>query len=149
MKNLFERESYNEIVERINSLHLQSVRQWGKMEVAQMVAHCNFALEVALDKKSVKRVFIGRLLSPFIKSFFTNEKPFSKNSPTGKEFIVSDKRDLDIEKKKLTDSVTLFFEGGANTCTTQPHAFFGKLSPEEWARGMYKHLDHHLSQFGA
>ncbi len=148
MKNLFDRETYNEVIERINSLQPQSIRQWGKMNVAQMLAHCNFAMEVALDKKSAKRVFAGRILSPFIKSFFINEKPFSKNSPTGKEFIVADQKDLDAEKERLKETVTLFFEGGANNCTSKPHAFFGKLTPEEWARGMYKHLDHHLRQFG-
>ena len=29
------------------------------------------------------------------------------------------------------------------------HAFFGKLTGEEWGRLMHKHIDHHLRQFGA
>jgi Protein of unknown function (DUF1569) len=42
-----------------------------------------------------------------------------------------------------------FAKGGAEGCTKHPHNFFGKLTPLEWATGMYKHLDHHLRQFGA
>ncbi|MFD1127776.1 DUF1569 domain-containing protein [Paenibacillus provencensis] len=31
---------------------------------------------------------------------------------------------------------------------TNPHPFFGKLTSEEWSIGLYKHLDHHLKEFG-
>jgi hypothetical protein len=144
MKNLFEKETVNEIIDRINQLTPQSKRQWGKMDARQMLAHCTFSMEVALDRKTASRVLIARLLGPFVKPIFINERPFTKNSPTGKEFIVNDQKDV---KNKLKDAVTAFFEGGIGCCTAQPHAFFGKLSPEEWARGMYKHLDHHLRQF--
>jgi len=30
-----------------------------------------------------------------------------------------------------------------------PRCFFGKLSGKEWGELMYKHIDHHLRQFGA
>ena len=39
-------------------------------------------------------------------------------------------------------------QGGPGVCTNHPHSFFGRLVPEEWAVLMYKHLDHHLRQFG-
>jgi hypothetical protein len=42
-----------------------------------------------------------------------------------------------------------FAAAGPQGCTTHPHAFFGSLTPDEWAILMYKHLDHHLRQFGA
>jgi len=29
------------------------------------------------------------------------------------------------------------------------HAFFGSLTGAEWGVSTYKHLDHHLRQFGA
>jgi transposase InsO family protein len=41
-----------------------------------------------------------------------------------------------------------FVAAGPKSCTTHPHSFFGPLTPEEWAILMYKHLDHHLRQFG-
>ena len=41
-----------------------------------------------------------------------------------------------------------FAAAGPKGCTTHPHSFFGPLTPDEWAILMYKHLDHHLRQFG-
>ncbi len=48
----------------------------------------------------------------------------------------------------LSRLIDKFAAGGAAGCTKNPHSFFGKMTPEEWAILMYKHLDHHLRQFG-
>jgi hypothetical protein len=118
------------------------------MEVAQMLAHCYAALEVATGQKTPPRIFMGRILGPFFKSFFYGPKPFKKNSPTDKSFIVIDRRNFEKEKTKLVDLITLFAKGGEEKVTKHPHSFFGKLTPKQWSIGMYKHLDHHLQQFG-
>lgn len=149
MKNLFEQETVAEVVARIESLQPASQRQWGKMDVAQMMAHCSITMDIASGRLKPPRIFIGRLIAPFFKSIYTNEKPFSKNSPTGKELIVADQRDFASEREQLKVKVRQFSEGGEAGCTRHPHPFFGPLTPHAWSRGMYKHLDHHLRQFGA
>lgn len=149
MKNLFEPETAQEIITRIDNLQPASARQWGKMDVAQMMAHCSTTLDVASGRLNLPRMFIGRLLGPFVRPIFTNEKPLSKNGPTDKNFVIADARDFVREKDQLKAKVRQFHEGGEVQCTTHPHSFFGPLSPQEWSRGMYKHLDHHLRQFGA
>lgn len=148
MKNLFERETAEEVVSRINKLHPASPRQWGKMDVAQMMAHCSITMDIASGELNLPRIFLGRLLAPFVKSLYTNDKPFGKNSPTGKELLVADARDFAREQEQLKMKVRQFSEGGEARCTRQPHPFFGALTPYAWSRGMYKHLDHHLRQFG-
>jgi Protein of unknown function (DUF1569) len=148
MKNLFQPETVEEIKQRIEKLHPDSKRLWGKMEVAQMLAHCTAALEVAAGQKFPPRMFIGRILGPFIKPVFTNEKPFKKNTPTDKSFLVIDQRNFEKEKSRLLELINQFSTGGPEKVTTHPHSFFGKLTPIEWGTGMYKHLDHHLRQFG-
>jgi hypothetical protein len=149
MKNLFEAETVAEAIQRIQSLTPASARHWGKMDVAQMVAHCVSTFDVATGQRHVKRGFLGYTICPLLKSIYTNEKPFSHNSPTHPTFIVADQRDLDRERIRLVQLVRQFHEGGPEKVTPEPHAFFGRLTPEQWARGMYKHLDHHLRQFGA
>ncbi len=149
MKNLFNQEAEQEILNRFNTLTPDSRRQWGKMYVDQMLAHCSVTLEVATGQKSPPRLFIGKLLAPFFKSSVLSDKPFSKNGPTDKSFIVTDRRDFDAEKTKLTGLIKQFSEGGAEKCTTHPHSFLGKLTADEWGLIMYKHLDHHLKQFSA
>jgi hypothetical protein len=149
MKNLFEQEATDEVLARIDTLQPACQRHWGKMDVAQMMAHCSAALDMASGRMDLPRIFIGRVLAPFIKPIYTNEKPFSKNNPTDKKLVVSDQRDFLREQEQLKLKVRQFYEGGESQCTRHPHPFFGALTPQEWSRGMYKHLDHHLRQFGA
>jgi hypothetical protein len=148
MKSIFQPEVLDEIKQRIDKLQPTAQRQWGKMEVAQMMAHCTAALEVAAGQKFPPRIFIGRFLGPFFKSVFSNDKPLKRNTPTDNSFLVIDQRNFTKEKARLIDLVTRFSTGGEANCTKHPHSFFGKLTPREWGIGMYKHLDHHLRQFG-
>jgi len=149
MKNLFEQDTVEELIARIDNLQPASARQWGKMDVAQMMAHCSKTMDMASGVVNPPRMFIGRLIGPFFKPIFTNEKPFGKNSPTDKELVIPDQRDFAREHEQLKLKVRQFYEGGEKRCTRHPHPFFGSLTPEVWSRGMYKHLDHHLRQFGA
>jgi len=148
MKNLFDRESVSEILDRINNLQPASAAHWGKMNVAQMLAHCSAAMDLASGQLNIPRVFLGRILGPFVKSIYTNEKPFSKNSPTARELLFANPAEFSREQQLLCAKVQEFFAGGEARCTRHPHPFFGPLTPKEWSRGCYKHLDHHLRQFG-
>ena len=149
MKNLFEATTTREVKERIEKLGPASQRQWGKMTAAQAMAHCSRTMEWAVGDSHEPRVFIGRIFGPLAKSrVLRDEKPLGRNAPTAKSLVVEDERDLGKECAKLSALVDRFFEGGPRGCTKHPHAFFGQLTPEEWARLMYKHLDHHLRQFG-
>jgi hypothetical protein len=148
MKSLFDKTVLDEILQRFNALQPDVQRQWGKMDVAQMMAHCSATMEVATGQKFPPRTLIGRILGPLVKPAYVGEKPFSRNSPTDPSFVVLDAREFKREKERLTGLVLQFSEGGESKCTTHPHSFFGKLTPKEWSVGMYKHLDHHLRQFG-
>jgi hypothetical protein len=149
MKNLFEPSVVHELKERVNALRRDSERVWGKMNAAQMLAHCSVSMEGAVGEKRPPRIFIGRLLGPIAKPDFLNEKPMKHNSPTDKSFVIKEDRDFVVERERLLGLIDRFAAGGPGGCTKHPHSFFGALTPEEWARGMYKHLDHHLRQFGA
>ena len=148
MKSFYEQETLAQVIERLNKLRPDSEGEWGKMKVAQMMAHCTAALEVATAQKFPPRVFIGKIIGPFFRAMFSNEKPLQKNTPTDKNFVIADERDFEQEKERLMKIMRQFQQGGEAKCTTHPHSFFGKITPKEWGTGMYKHLDHHLRQFG-
>jgi hypothetical protein len=148
MQNLFQPNAVDEVISRIDRLQPATQHLWGKMDVAQMMAHCSATLDMASGRTVLRRLFIGRILGPFVRPLFTNDKPFSRNSPTDKKFLIADQRDFAKEREQLKVRVRQFHEGGETKCTTHPHSFFGPLTPTEWATGMYKHLDHHLQQFG-
>jgi hypothetical protein len=148
MKNLHDREAVAEIKRRLGQLSPESPRQWGKMTPAQAMAHCSAALEVPLGDKSPPRAMIGRLIGWMFKPVFSNEKDFAKNSPTDPSFVMSGERDLDAERQRLAGLIDRFAATDPEDCSKRTHSFFGKLTGAEWGVGMYKHLDHHLRQFG-
>jgi len=149
VKSLFDKPASDEILQRIDNLQPGRQRQWGKMDVAQMLAHCCITMEVAAGRSFPPRRFIGRILGPIAKKSFVGERPFSKNSPTDPAFKVSTEREFMPERERLKQLVRDFHDGQEAKCTTHPHPFFGPLTPKEWSRAMYKHLDHHMRQFGA
>jgi hypothetical protein len=150
MKNLFDATVANQVKTRLGKLEPQSERRWGKMTAAQMLAHCSVSMQWAVgelvpEKGSLPARLMGRLVKPMV---FRNEDPIRKNSPTARSLVVTDERDLDKERNRLSGLIDKFAAGGTAGCTRNPHSFFGKMTPEEWAILMYKHLDHHLRQFG-
>jgi Protein of unknown function (DUF1569) len=148
MPSLFEPAAQKAIVDRLSALPPTSTRQWGKMDVAQMLAHCSAALEVGVGDRSRKQALIGKVFAPFVRTSILGDKPFSKNSPTDPTFVVTDARDFEREKQRLLELVARFCERGAHAAGGQMHSFLGRISGEEWGALMYKHLDHHLGQFG-
>jgi Protein of unknown function (DUF1569) len=149
MKNLFETATAKEVKERIGRIGPNSMRQWGKMTAPQAMAHCSTAMEWAVGDILPPRMFLGRIFGPIAKSqVLKDEKPMARNAPTAKSLMVADERDLGKECARLSALVERFAAGGPQGCTRHPHTFFGPLTPGEWAALMYKHIDHHLRQFG-
>ena len=150
MKNLFDATVTDQVKSRLGQLGPQSERRWGKMTAAQMLAHCSVSMqwavgEVVPEKGPLPLRLMGRLVKPMV---FRNDDPMRKNSPTARSLIVADERDLGKERDRLVGLIDKFAAGGAEGCTRNPQSFFGKMTPEEWAILTYKHLDHHLRQFG-
>jgi hypothetical protein len=149
MKHLFESDRVEEVKERLAHMRPDSERQWGKMDPAQMMAHCSAAIEMAEGKIVSPRIMIGRLLGPLAKrSLIVRGEPMRRNSMTAPSVLISNERDFVMEKQRLLESIDRFITGGPAKCARQPHFFFGPLTPVEWASLMYQHLDHHLRQFG-
>lgn len=147
MQSLFDTGTYEEITERINKLSPDSKSQWGKMNVAQMLAHCKEAFKVPLSEKKLPRMFLGRLLGPMIKSKLYDEIPYKLNLPTAPNFIIKNARNFYAEKQELTDLIKRFYTAGPANIGKFPHPFFGTFTAPQWGMSMYKHLDHHLRQF--
>jgi hypothetical protein len=148
-RNFFEASTLEEVAERMARLRPDSERQWGKMNAAQMLAHCAATMEMAVGLTFPPRRFVGRLLGPLVrKAVIRKGEPFRRNSPSDKSLIIREDRDFDGERQRLLGLLARFAAGGAEGCTKHPHSFFGPLTPAEWAAFMYHHLDHHLQQFG-
>lgn len=150
MKNLYEPSRASELRQRLSALTPTSERQWGRMNPAQAMAHCAKGMEMALGDFVPPRMFLGRVIGGLVKPMaLGDDKPMKRNSPTVPAMVIADDRDLEAEKRRLLGLIDRFIVAGPAGCTKHPHSFFGPMSPDEWAALMYKHVDHHLRQFGA
>lgn len=148
MKNLFDKAVYEEVKQRMKGLSSASQAQWGKMNVGQMLAHCKVAFGVPLSDKRMPRSIIGLLIGWMVKPKLYNDSPWKKNLPTAPAFIVKDTRDFEKERAELAELVDRFYNLGPANVGKFPHPMFGSFTSAQWGMSMYKHLDHHLRQFG-
>lgn len=145
MNSLFEADAYDEIKARIDKLTPETSNEWGKMDAAQMLHHCQFPLKTALKSEYQKpRV---SLMARFFKKSLYSDRQWRKNLPTPKKFKVLDARDFDAEKQTLGELIDAF-HSRRDQQEWNPHPMFGNFSKEQWGKMQYKHLDHHLRSFG-
>jgi hypothetical protein len=147
VKNLFDSAVKREIIDRINKLTPDSKALWGKMNVGQMLAHVQVPIGVAEGTNKIKRTLFGRIVGPLAKPVIYSNKPFKRSLPTDPSFVmIGNEKNFEVEKQKLLEMVSNFSE---KNIVNEVHPFFGKMTKEQWSIGTWKHLDHHLQQFGA
>jgi hypothetical protein len=135
---------------RVNQLQPTAQPLWGKMNVAQMLAHCNVAYELAYEKNHQRSGALMRLfLKLFVKKVVVSEKPYGRNLRTAPVFLVSSEQDFKLQQQRLLTYITQTQQNGAAFFEGRQNPGFGKLTATEWNNLLYKHLDHHLAQFGA
>jgi len=148
MENIYDQLHASAILHRIENLSPNAKPLWGIMNVAQMLAHCSLFQDIPMGNAFPPRDWIGKLIGRFVKPLVYNDKPTPINMSTIPTIRIADDRDFDTEKERLKQKIITFQSNGPEKCSDYPHPFFGKLTPEQWGKGIYKHLDHHLRQFG-
>jgi hypothetical protein len=150
MDTLFDSAACDRVLRRIESMRPDSPRGWGKMDAAQMLSHCALALEAATGDAVLHSNFMAKLIGPLFKGWMLGPKPFSKDSPTHPLLVLhTSPRDFEKEKSRLAAVVRKFHDAGPASAAKHRHAFVQKLTGAEWGVLQWKHLDHHLRQFGA
>jgi hypothetical protein len=148
--NIFSVEATAAIVARIQKLTPETQPQWGKMNVSQMLAHCCVTYQYVYEPQKFNKpnFLMAWVLKKFVKNGVCNEVPYKKNIGTAPDFIIKDIRDFDMEKQRLISFITKAQQDGTSFFDGRESHSFGKLSLQEWNNMFYKHLDHHLTQFG-
>jgi len=149
LPNIFSEEISQNIIGRIQQLTPDTQAKWGKMNASQMLAHSNVTYEMAYENKHAKPNFLVKLiLKAFVKKTVVDEIPYKHNSQTAPAFIIKDSRDFEMEKKRLIGYINKTQQLGEASFEGRESHSFGALNKTEWNNMFYKHLDHHLSQFG-
>lgn len=149
LPNIFDKETAQALDARLNLLTNETPALWGKMNVAQMLAHCNVSYEMIFtDKHKKPNAFVKLMLKLFVKDKVVGESTYEKNGRTAPQFIIADAKEFQSEKTRLLDYISKVQELGSTYFEGKESHSFGTLSAAEWSNMMYKHLDHHLKQFG-
>jgi Protein of unknown function (DUF1569) len=147
-QSIFRADGAAALLQRVQRLRADSPARWGRMDAAQMLAHCQQPLRVVLGDLRMKRGLAGYLFGGLARKSMLGPRPYKLNLPTAPEFRIRDPRDFERERAALVALVQRCAAGGPAAITRDPHPFFGPLTTEEWEGHMLKHLDHHLRQFG-
>lgn len=147
MNTFFNTATYQTFVQRIGQLSATSKPLWGKMTVGQMLHHLNLALGCSIGKHALadESNFLSRSIVKWSVLYVLPR--FLTNLPTGKTITVSNPKVFEEEQISLLNTLAQMqqqTQAGVNGM----HPLFGKLNGKEWGVLAYKHLDHHLRQFG-
>ena len=149
MKSIFDEDIYNECLARIDKLTVDTQPQWGKMSAAQMLAHCSEIQDVSNGKELKGTPFLVKLFKNMVRKMVVGPKPYKKNSPTHPQYRMEGSQcDFDIEKNRLLTEMDKFYNEDPEILAQIIHPLFGKMTRDEKGWTIYKHLDHHLGQFG-
>ncbi len=140
-----------EFIPLIQKLNGNEEGNWGKMNAQQMTEHVS-----AFFKVSTGKIFFPLTTPqehlPKYKEFLLSDKEFREN--TKAPVLPEDPLPLRFTNMKdaiddLKDSVNNFFEYFKDhPSKTTLHPAFGELNFDEWVQLHYKHVIHHLKQFG-
>ncbi|GGB67832.1 hypothetical protein GCM10007424_04770 [Flavobacterium suaedae] len=148
MESIFDQQGNQNIIARIEKLTPSTPAKWGKMTVSQMLVHCQQPIKVCYGTLKLKSGIMAFLFGKMIKKKIGGPKPFKQDLPTVKEFVVANDPDFETSQKELIDLVKVFAEKGHDAIVNPKHPFFGEMTMDEWNELQWKHLDHHLRQFG-
>ena len=149
MLKSFEKHHIAEIVTRIEQLNPNSKAKWGKMNVSQMLEHCTIPYKQIFNQNEPKAPWLMRtFVKLFFKKSMINEVPYKINLPTAPNFIVLNTPEFHETKQKLIQLIVDTQNLGGDYFEGKVHPTLGKLSSNEWSNVLFKHIDHHLRQFG-
>jgi hypothetical protein len=148
MKTIFDKTTSHELIARINTLNENSMPQWGKMNIYQMLKHCRQWDEMILGMIMCKRSFIGRVFGKMaLRGVLKDDGLLKRNMPSSPELVVKENNgNVACEKTKW---IALIEEHPHFSNHGFVHPFFGKMTKEQIGYLAYKHMDHHLRQFNS
>jgi len=149
MKNIFDPSVTEELARRIGALTPATRPLWGKMNAAQVLAHLCVSYEMVYEDRHPKPGPVLRfLLRAFVKRAVVGEKTYPRSSRTAPAFVIADERDFEEERVRLLSFLERTRALGPEAFEGRESLSFGPLTTAEWNNLFYKHLDHHLTQFG-
>lgn len=137
------------LLARLERLRPEDQPRWDRMDVARMVAHCSATYDDLRDTPSNRHSPFTKVLNRLvIKGKVISEKPFPETAPGPASPVSSDPEVLARAQARLSAHLKATQALGAQAFEGRVHPHFGRLTARQWSNLFWKHLDHHLRQFG-
>jgi len=145
-KSLSDARARQELLDRLDRLTPDATPRWGTMTAERMLAHlADWMLMASGEIKTAPR---GRVLRyPPLKQLAIYWLPFPRGVATSPELIGRAPLEWGIEHASVCQRVESF-ENLYLKAEWPEHPVFGQMSPKAWGVFAYRHMDHHLRQFG-
>jgi len=155
MKTLSRARDREQILHRLRHLQPNTVARWGRMTAPQMVCHLTDALRNLLGERPVQSkvgapTLVGKTLVKWVALYTPLPWPRGmKTRPEADQLIggtpPSSRFSDDVASLERAIQRFLVVVGEGRL---PAHYLFGSLTQMEWSRWAYRHMDHHLRQFG-
>jgi hypothetical protein len=146
MKLLWEDAAHDEVLARIRALTPDRAPGWGKLTASKMLAHISDQIRMALGDVRARRGS-GMLSVWPVNVLMIYVVPWPHGAKGPIEAFTTKPATWDADLEELLALIGRFCEKEQERAWPE-HPLFGKLSGKDWAALSYKHLTHHLRQFG-
>jgi hypothetical protein len=147
MPSLRNEKDRQELVERLHTVMVGTKPQWGSLDAPRMMCHLNDSLGAGLGKLEVPRKGPAAFRHFPLKHLAIYVVPMPKNAKAPKELLARSPADFAEERRQLLQGME---QMAAMPKSAGPeHFLLGAMSYDQWNILNWKHIDHHLRQFGA
>ncbi len=146
MPSLRDQATRTGIVQRLQQLTPSTKPRWGKFDAAHMLCHLDDALSVSLGEPPSQPMNHKAFQHFPLKHLILYVVPFPKGAAAPPGMLLTPPRNFDEDRQRLFDKIERI--AAARAGAGPAHPLFGPLSYEEWNALHWKHIEHHLKQFG-
>lgn len=146
MKSLWQPDARTEILGRLGRLTPDHRPAWGRFTAPLMLAHLSDALRMAFGDLPTRSKRLPIRHPPF-KQLLIYWLPMPKGLPTSAELISRAPDAWDSEMASCRSLVERFGHESPDRAWPE-HPAFGTMTSRRWGVIGYRHIDHHLRQFG-
>jgi hypothetical protein len=146
MPSLRDKDAREQLVQRLRKLTPASNPKWGKLDAPRVLCHLSDTLSVALGEASAQPLNRKLLHRSPVKHLIMYVFPFPKGAPTSPDLLLTPPGDFDADRQLVLDLMARLAAAPRGQGPENP--IFGPMTNDEWNALQWKHIDHHLKQFG-
>lgn len=136
----------NSLIQRLQRLTPETQPQWGKLDAPRLLSHLSDSLAMSVGDMPVKSLNRKAFHRFPMKHLILYVFPFPKGVPTARELLSSSPKEFESDRRHVIEMIGRL--AATPDAAGPEHPFFGPLTNDEWNSLGWKHIAHHLKQFG-